>query len=917
MAIKFTQTGYAGAGGGGGTYDHNLLINRGLPDQHTIESITGLRTALNAKYQKPFTGIPKTDLAFDVATLYDLEVLRSTYIADISAQMQAIAEEVQEARGGEDRLKKYIDTKVSYSEWSGGTGGGAGGGHVESQVGYPLYQEIRAVDHQTTFQLDKTFRKGTRQLEVLLNGLRMVQDDDYRELTDSSVEFLFELNEDDLVVFQVRAVINSGLHEEYIATEGQTVFPLTSPYGIGQNILQVYRNGVLQRKGRDYKEIDNMTVHMQYGMMEDDYMTFHQAGATDPIAGTLMESELGRLKINLGYTTMMLHDATKTANTDYRDMYVDTFITDASIDKARSFQYLFENEGIEVRPITSIYDTTPDFATGIFTDTDSATFPGHIIMKNFAGGAIGNSFGEGEVLATAGVTDSHSFYNKLRQLYYFYIETTANDSTLRYTMDGGAPVTLCVTDGLLLQITAEQDSAGNIHVVCTDVPAAGKSKIHYWKIDALTAEVNGLTASDVNYDSINADFDIDQHDVVHMVFSSKRINSTYLNLDYITISGGAVSSIKNLTAYTAIEALNPKIAVGKDDKARVVFETIEFDDFTKNIKVLVLNNGVVETAKFITQSTTYVNVTPDIDIDSLDILKIVWRSKRLGATYGIEYCTMSPTNIIGGVISVSAGLFDLGRPRIAVDYENISHIVFDGNVTRDDHQNLCYAFVYPDGTLNPIEDIRSAFGFQFRDPDINIYGDRAVVSYLQDDNGGLVTKLLTNYSGMGRYDITVDSKTPDSEWMSIVLDRTAPDGSSISLEYRIGNDGVSWTTWRPQASLSTETEIGRYLQIRITLQSTQPTITPDVNQISVTYMPTFIEVQSVPKASQKDVDSVIVIARYEGDVAFAVSRDDGVTWVDATLEAAVNLATKPIGNTVIVKAKIPTGARLDAWASLW
>lgn len=52
----------------GGTNDHNLLINRDKTGQHPISAIDGLESALNAKYVKPASGIPKTDFASDVQT---------------------------------------------------------------------------------------------------------------------------------------------------------------------------------------------------------------------------------------------------------------------------------------------------------------------------------------------------------------------------------------------------------------------------------------------------------------------------------------------------------------------------------------------------------------------------------------------------------------------------------------------------------------------------------------------------------------------------------------------------------------------------------------------------------------------------------------------------------------------------------
>ena len=47
---------------------HNLLIDREIPNQHPIESISGLRLELDEKYVKPVAGIPITDMGFNPAT---------------------------------------------------------------------------------------------------------------------------------------------------------------------------------------------------------------------------------------------------------------------------------------------------------------------------------------------------------------------------------------------------------------------------------------------------------------------------------------------------------------------------------------------------------------------------------------------------------------------------------------------------------------------------------------------------------------------------------------------------------------------------------------------------------------------------------------------------------------------------------
>ncbi|WP_422661756.1 hypothetical protein ACK8P5_25720 (plasmid) [Paenibacillus sp. EC2-1] len=921
MALKFVQTGYTGSGGAsGGTYDHNLLINRGLPDQHTIESITGLRTALNKKYEKPFSGIPKTDLAFDVATMHDLDVLRTTEIVDLSSQILALATEVQQARGNESNLKAYIDTKVSYADWSGG-GGGSGGGHVESQVGYPIYEEHRPQQGQKIFKLQKTFRFGTHQLEVYTNGLKMVENDDYIELDSSTVEFITPLEVDDLVVFQVRAVINSGLHEEYVAIHGQTTFKLANPYGINQNILQVFRNGVLCRKGRDYKEIDDTTVEFAYPLNDRDYITFKQAGATDPIAGTVMESEIGRVKINLGYTTMRLHDSVQTADTDYRDMYIDTFITPNNIDELASFPYLYKDFGVEVRPITTTMTSSEDFEKGIATEVDTRTHPGSIRLKNQAGGSEAHDFAA-YTIETSGnkvILDSLLILTRNRVDVYFYITDVGTKRELKVRLTQGDVSTehlLGSTTGHYFGLSAEQDAQGSVHLVYHE-QGVGTGKVRYVIVrdDGSPAIPLGVI-SDPAYDAMNADIDIDSSGEAHIVFMSKRINPSYFNIDYLKISVGVKSSVKDVTSFTAFDAVNPRIALS-DDKVHIIYESVEIDKRTKNLFYKSIEADLIVGESAITTSTSFDNVMPDLDVDSIGSIKIVWRSKRLGSTYGIDFCTISPTGVISSVKTLATGSFQAGRPRISIDYEDISHIAFHANVARVDTDNIMYSYVYPDGSISPLVDIASAAANEFTDPNIYAYGDRLVVSYLGTIEGFKVEKSLANYTGMGRYDLVIDTKTPDASWNCISIDSIVPNGSNVKTEYRVSNDEVAWSPWKSSSSIAADKKVGRYMQVRITLSSTDSNLTPEVNEIAVEYLPTFIEVQCTSRKSAKDVDSLIVIAKASAGVTFKVSRDGGLNWADAQVETAVNMLTKPNGKEVVVKAKIETGSRLDAWGLLW
>lgn len=913
MALKFTQTGQSGAGGSGGTYDHNLLVNRGLPDQHTIESITGLRTLLNKKYEKPFAGIPKSDLGFDVATLYDINLLRSTDLADVNATVQQILSEVTKARGGLIDLKAYIDTKVPYSEYTGG--GGAGGGHLDSQIGYPIYEVHQPVDGQTTFRLSKTYRMGTRQLEVFYNGIRMEQDEDYIEVDENTVEFLWETTRDDRILFQVRAVINSGLSEEHIATEGQTVFKLSTPYGLNQNILKVFRNGVLQRKGRDYREIDNMTVEFMYPLKKDTDVTFFQAGATDPIAGTILESELGRMKINMAHNALSIQEASGFERTDYLDMYVDTFITTNSIDDEKSFPYRFENGTISVRPITESKVDEEGFLEGSFSNTDVHVIRDRIILSNQPGSSDLNSFQP--MLARTNrsikVIDAISLQNARRDTFFFYVldKGTSRELWLDvFRIDGmNESWNLGSTSGYFFNLSVDESYEGNPHLVYHH-QEAGKDIIKLLVINNETCAVMAYEVSDSTYPSILPDVSIGTDGTVHVSFLSKRINANRFNVDYRRIyADGTKSGVKEVTNYTMFDALNPRLVVGTDNLVRLVFESVEFDTVTKNIKIAVLDNGIKIHESYLTNSTTYENTMPDIDIDQNNECKIAWRSKRMGTSFGIDFCSFANNHIGWGTIPVTDGTANCGRPRISVDRDGVSHIVFDMMNT------ITYAYVRADGSLEQPVAIASETGKTYSEPDIFFSGNTLSVSFLGDVEGYEAIKPLTNYNSMGRYDLTIDTRTPNSEWHDVFIDIEKPTGTDVVIEYRLSDDGIGWSTWMNASGIQGKT--GQFLHVRLSLSTTDYKMTPIIKEIRGTYTPTFIEVQSKPKLSNKSVDSIIAIMQAQGDIELQVSRDGGAVFVDAIPETVTNMLSKPFGQQVVIKAKIPRDASLMAWGALW
>jgi hypothetical protein len=913
MALKFVQTGTTGAGGGtGGTYDHNLLINRGLPDQHTIESVTGLRNSLDGKYEKPNTGIPKTDLGFNVATLTDLEYLRQTSIVDIDNQLTLLAGEILQARGGEKTLKEYIDTKVPYTEWSGGGGGGGGTG---SQVGYPIFEKVICDPEQTTFLLPKEYRVGTGQLEVYYDGLRMVVGDDYLETNATTVEFLWPTEVGHVVVFEVRAVVNSGLHEEYIATADQTRFRLVSPYGIGENLLQIYRNGNLLRKGRDYRELDSLIIETMYPMIEGDFITFHQAGATDPMAGTLLESELGRIKVNMGYTTMMLHDSTQSTETDYAGMYIDTFVSDQSIDKEKSFPYLWDDEEISVDTVHKSLANQTAFQAGTRVDVDIDMYPGFVILKNDTGGVDRNLFGARTPIADdVSIEQICSVVNLQRDRFTFYVFAgSLICEILRYKPKTSLRAVVDVVTNEITEIRVIADKQGRIHLVYVD-DEGDIGRVRYLKYEVGEDVPTIVNISDFAYDSRHPRL-VAQADTVHITYHSKRISSSYFNVEYVTLTDDQITQ-KDVTAYTQFDAMNPAIAIDSSGRPHILYESVELNGVTKNIKHVILQNGYSIYEEFLTTSPVFDNVDVEVGITKSDDLRVAWRSRRLGSSLSVEYCGISKENLVSGVRSIASGVL-CSPPQITVDEHDVSHIVFNAAITRGDTQNICYAMGYNAESVSAVLDISSAVGKEYVSPTISVYGPELSVVFTAADKAFLITKLLTDYVSTGSIEVIYDSQTEDTKWSSLLSESVMPTGTTVQISYRISNDQILWSSWKASTLLPADTVLGRYIHIRVNMASSNPNVTPELTSLSVNYMPTFIEVQSVIKPSVSEVSGIIPLGRYEGDVTFFVSRNGGGEFKEGLKDRVADMTGMPLGRDIVIKAKIPHGAKLSAWGAIW
>jgi len=76
-------------------------------------------------------------------------------------------------------------------------------------------------------------------------------------------------------------------------------------------------------------------------------------------------------------------------------------------------------------------------------------------------------------------------------------------------------------------------------------------------------------------------------------------------------------------------------------------------------------------------------------------------------------------------------------------------------------------------------------------------------------------------------------------------------------------------------------------------------------------------IQSIAYTASASPDTVMVAAEDTGNIVYEVSRDGGTTWTVATKNIETDISSQPAGTSLVLKATIPAGEKVDNWALLW
>ena len=233
--------------------NHPALMGRDLSDQHPMRSITGLLEALDEKYVKPPSGIPKEHIGFDVASLYDIEIVKSFLQAQIDNAEKGITVNANDITAIQDFLNSIF-------------GSGSTGTPNEPEINFAYRDGFRedfiGTVGDTVITLGNKYITDGQHLKVYRDGELLIVGEDYLESSDVTITFNEPLEVPVFItcICDSTSTVLSPIHEEIISVDGQTEFKLKNTYRVGDNSLSIFVDGRRLECNTHYTEVDMETV---------------------------------------------------------------------------------------------------------------------------------------------------------------------------------------------------------------------------------------------------------------------------------------------------------------------------------------------------------------------------------------------------------------------------------------------------------------------------------------------------------------------------------------------------------------------------------------------------------------------------------------------------------------------------------
>lgn len=175
--------------------------------------------------------------------------------------------------------------------------------------------------------------------------------------------------------------------------------------------------------------------------------------------------------------------------------------------------------------------------------------------------------------------------------------------------------------------------------------------------------------------------------------------------------------------------------------------------------------------------------------------------------------------------------------------------------------------------------------------------------YTYSDMTGIVARTIT--TKVGTWTVDFDSEEEDMPWGKVSWNSSEPAGTSIEVEVRSSNDGVSWSVWETATNgiPLNSTDDGRYLQVKTTMQISSGDVSPVLYDLSVEVgnLPPVADAGTYPVFEQDSHAGASVTLDGSG------STDDGLvapleytwSWDNGSATGVIPEVILPLGNTSI------------------
>ena len=621
--------------------------------------------------------------------------------------------------------------------------------------------------------------------------------------------------------------------------------------------------------------------------------------------------------------SIVIQDITGNEDTSLIDMYVDTFLTTGAFDMDKSFDFIHKDRTIYTGETDITKDTYEEFQLGISAGTDYTTLSNRVVLANTNGGSEGNKFSlaksltmrrpkpqatgtivlanRSRILLTAEKVEMGRVYLHIKQQ-HVHPDRTVTENQMDY-LD---------FDGDISNI-AHAVHGEEAHIVFTHKNDAGQTAIYYFSATSTEVSLPKQVTEYVDY-ADNATVVIDK-DMLVIAFDSERIQSGVRNIEYVT-KKDLWSGIIHVTSDTTHDSKNPSVLL-HDKQIHIAYDSFLVDNVNENIRLTKIDQSGAMTHQNIT-SLGFANVKPQMTAGTDDIIRIAWLSNRLSDNKGVDFVFIYSNGDISGtrtVMSPTSSMY-CTDVRIAIDYQNITHVIFVSNEQNTSITNIVYSYVTENNVVTEYGNIIKDDVYSVVSPSITLNGDELIVSGNTNSKFYQTFKSLANYLASGYYTIEFDGLSPDTKWLGFTKIDYIPAGAGITYQVRVSNDKYLWTDWKDASLVTRDKLSGQYLQMRAHMTSAYHS-TPEIHELRMRCEPNMVRIQTVPRKIDKDIQNCIVMADYEGDIKFFVSRDGGDSFIETMLDRTTNLLGTATTQNLVLRAEIQKGSLLKSWALIW